>query len=77
MVERPRALAIVSAIVGLAKALRIVALAEGVESETVARQLQELGCQQGQGFLFSAPLSAGELAKLLPPAAGRGSGAMK
>lgn len=70
MVERPRALAIVSAIVGLAKALGIVALAEGVETETVAQHLQQLGCQRGQGFLFSAPLSAGELAKLLPPAAG-------
>lgn len=70
MDAQPRALAIVSAIVGLAKALGIVALAEGVETEATARQLQQLGCQQGQGFLFSAPLSAGELAKLLPPAAG-------
>ena len=36
----------------------------------------DIGCQQGQGFHFSAPLSAGELAKLLPPAGGSGSAAV-
>lgn len=67
MDEQPKALAIVAAVVGLAKALGIVALAEGIESETVARHLYALGCQQGQGFHFSPPMSAVELATWLLP----------
>ena len=66
---QPRTLKIVSAIVGLAKALGIVALAEGVQTEAVAHQLHRLGCQQAQGLHFGAPVSANELARLLPQAA--------
>ena len=70
MEKQPRALAIVSAIIGLARALGIVALAEGVETETAARHLHQLGCHQGQGFHLGTPVSAGDLAKSLSPAAG-------
>lgn len=77
MLEQPAALAIVAAIVGLAKALGITALAEGVETEADARRLHDLGCQMGQGFHFGAPLSAADLAKLLPPAASTGVAAVR
>lgn len=70
MEHQPRALAIVSAIIGLARALGIVALAEGVETETAARHLHQLGCHQGQGFHLGTPVSAADLAKSLSPAAG-------
>jgi EAL domain-containing protein (putative c-di-GMP-specific phosphodiesterase class I) len=47
--------AIVSAIVSLARALRIDAIAEGVEDEVQAALLRDLGCPLAQGYLFGAP----------------------
>jgi EAL domain-containing protein (putative c-di-GMP-specific phosphodiesterase class I) len=58
-------MAIVSAIVNLARALRIYVVAEGVETEEQAAQLHALGCDEAQGYLFTRPLPAGEIAKLL------------
>jgi EAL domain-containing protein (putative c-di-GMP-specific phosphodiesterase class I) len=43
-------------------------VAEGVETEEQAARLLELGCDEAQGFLFSRPIPAGEVTKLLPPA---------
>jgi len=70
MDDSPAALAIISAIVGLAQSLGIVALAEGIQTEKAARDLQELGCQQGQGFYFGEPRGARDLAKSLQPIQG-------
>jgi diguanylate cyclase (GGDEF)-like protein/PAS domain S-box-containing protein len=61
-------MAIVSTIINLARALRIGVVAEGVETEEQAARLLELGCDEAQGFLFSRPMPAEEVAKLLPPA---------
>ena len=47
--------AIVAAIVSLARALGIDAIAEGVEHESQAARLRELGCPLAQGYLFGAP----------------------
>jgi EAL domain-containing protein (putative c-di-GMP-specific phosphodiesterase class I) len=58
-------MAIVSAIVNLAKALGIFVVAEGVETEDQAVRLLALGCDEAQGYLFSRPLPADEAAKLL------------
>jgi sensor c-di-GMP phosphodiesterase-like protein len=41
------------AIVGLAAALDLVSIAEGVENGAQADRLLELGCELGQGYLFS------------------------
>jgi EAL domain-containing protein (putative c-di-GMP-specific phosphodiesterase class I) len=49
-------LAIVRAIVGLARHFGLVVVAEGVESERTVSMLEDLGCDVGQGFLFSRPL---------------------
>ncbi len=58
---------LVSAIVAIAESLDIVTVAEGVERVEQADRLQELGCDQAQGFLFSKPLGLADL----PAALGR------
>ena len=49
---------LVAAIVAMADALGIATIAEGVESETQAERLLELGCGLAQGFLYSRPQPA-------------------
>ena len=56
---------IVRTIVYLAKALNLNVVAEGIESIRQFHQLSMLGCEYGQGYLFSRPLPAREMEKLL------------
>jgi len=49
-------LAIVRAIVDLSRHFGLSVVAEGVESELTLGLLAEIGCDVGQGFLFSRPL---------------------
>jgi diguanylate cyclase (GGDEF)-like protein/PAS domain S-box-containing protein len=49
--------AIVESILALARTLNTSVVAEGIESEVQARELERLGCTHAQGFLFSRPLS--------------------
>ena len=51
-------LAIVRTIQRLAEALGFRTTAEGIETETVARQVSAIGCDYGQGYLFSRPMDA-------------------
>ena len=44
--------AIVGAIVGLARALRLSTVAEGIESPEQYQQMRSMGCEVGQGYLF-------------------------
>jgi len=53
--------AIVSSVIGLARAVGVVAVAEGVETTEQLAALQELGCGFGQGYLWSRPVPADEL----------------
>jgi EAL domain-containing protein (putative c-di-GMP-specific phosphodiesterase class I) len=57
--------AIVSAIVRMAHALKLEVVAEGVETLEQQQFLKALGCQVIQGFLFSRPLDARECTQLL------------
>lgn len=57
--------AIVRAVIGLAHALRLEVVAEGVETDTQRMRLQALGCGMGQGFFFSKPLPVEEINTLL------------
>ncbi|MGM1141420.1 EAL domain-containing protein [Escherichia coli] len=47
---------IVRIIFDLARYNRIPVIAEGVESEDVARELIKLGCVQAQGYLYQKPM---------------------
>ncbi|HEX6498973.1 MAG TPA: bifunctional diguanylate cyclase/phosphodiesterase [Micromonosporaceae bacterium] len=49
-------LAIVRAVVDLSRHFGLTVVAEGVESELTLTLLDEIGCDIGQGFLFSRPL---------------------
>ncbi|MBQ0932182.1 EAL domain-containing protein [Ideonella sp. 4Y16] len=52
--------AIVGATVAMAGAFGLQVVAEGIETEGQRRELAALGCHQGQGYLFSRPLSAAD-----------------
>lgn len=61
--------ALVRTIVALAGSLTLRTVAEGVEDERQQAQLVALGCNSAQGFLFSRPIPAAELEKLLEDSA--------
>jgi EAL domain-containing protein (putative c-di-GMP-specific phosphodiesterase class I) len=57
--------AIVKTISTLAHNLGMEVIAEGVETEEQCRQLRILGCEYGQGYLFSQPVDAYSAFRLL------------
>lgn len=59
MLANDTGLAIVQAVVTLAQTMGIAIVAEGIEHEEQADQLEQLWCTYGQGYLFSKPLEAG------------------
>ncbi|AKN17750.1 hypothetical protein MHAE_07689 [Mycobacterium haemophilum DSM 44634] len=58
-------LAIVRAIMALAKEFELEVVAEGVETTTAAQVLLKLGCHRAQGFLFSRPVNGATMESLL------------
>ncbi len=58
-------LQIVKTILELARILGMDVVAEGIETEEQRALLHKLGCRFGQGYLFSRPLAANEMEKLL------------
>ncbi len=66
--------AIVASIIDLAHAFGLTTIAEGVETPEQLAELKNLGCELGQGYLWSRPLPAAEAdewissaSALLPP----------
>jgi len=55
---QPAACAVVKAVCELAAALRLVVVAEGVETAAQAEAARLAGCDQLQGYLISRPLEA-------------------
>jgi diguanylate cyclase (GGDEF)-like protein/PAS domain S-box-containing protein len=60
--DRP---AIVESILALARTLNTSVVAEGIESDVQARELERLGCTHAQGFLFSRPLTVDDVEGVL------------
>jgi len=56
--------AVVKAVIGMADALGIEVVAEGVETETAAQRVLRHGCELAQGYLFSKPVPLDEIAAL-------------
>jgi EAL domain-containing protein (putative c-di-GMP-specific phosphodiesterase class I) len=63
--EDPDTAALVAAIVTLCLGHGVTCVAEGVETESQARSLVSLRCQFAQGFLFSPPLLASDIERML------------
>ncbi len=58
------AIAIIRAVVALAKSLDMATTAEGVETETEHQMVQDLGCTKVQGFFFGRPIPVEEARRL-------------
>ncbi len=59
--DKPESKAVVSSIVQLARSLKLVTAAEGIETEAQLAEIQTLGVDQGQGFLFGKAVPLAEL----------------
>jgi EAL domain-containing protein (putative c-di-GMP-specific phosphodiesterase class I) len=70
MTTREDCSAIVWAVTALAKALRMTTTAEGVETIEQFEQLRIAGCTEVQGYLFSKPKPASEVAHMLKSCTG-------
>lgn len=57
--------AIISAVINLGTSLSIDVVAEGIETTAQEIQLRELGCEYGQGFLFSKAVPCASVPDLL------------
>jgi diguanylate cyclase (GGDEF)-like protein len=63
--QREDSAAIVRAATGLAKALGMVSVAEGVETEAQMARIETEGCSEVQGYLISRPMPAREVCGFL------------
>ncbi len=61
--------AIVRAIIQMARSLNLKTIAEGVETEDMRSRLQTFGCDAAQGYLYSRPVPAEDIERLLRTAA--------
>lgn len=60
--KKAKSAALVKTIIAMANNLNLEVLAEGVENEAEANTLQAMGCDKIQGYLYSKPLTAIDLA---------------
>jgi diguanylate cyclase (GGDEF)-like protein/PAS domain S-box-containing protein len=58
---------IIAAVTGMAHALGMTVIAEGVETETQRDELTTIGCDAAQGYLFARPLTPDQLATMWEP----------
>ena len=61
----PNGRALASAVVALGRSLKLKVVAEGIERAEQEWDLCNLGCDFGQGYLYSKPVSAYQLAEML------------
>jgi diguanylate cyclase (GGDEF)-like protein/PAS domain S-box-containing protein len=61
----PNGRALASAVVALGRSLKLKVVAEGIERAEQEWDLRNLGCEYGQGYLYSKPITAYQLNDLL------------
>ena len=59
---------IVRLIIALARALNLETVAEGIETAIHSKELMRMGCFTGQGYFFSAPVTANQASDMLTAA---------
>ncbi|MCP3409804.1 EAL domain-containing protein [Bradyrhizobium sp. CCGB01] len=65
LATREDSMAIIRAVTGLGRSLGIVTTAEGVENDAQLELLRREGCTQAQGYFFSKPRPASDVALML------------
>jgi EAL domain-containing protein (putative c-di-GMP-specific phosphodiesterase class I) len=65
MLADPRRADIVGLVIALAHNLEMKVIAEGIETPAQLNRLRAIGCELGQGYLFSRPLSVPAVEQLL------------
>jgi diguanylate cyclase (GGDEF)-like protein len=65
LTERPDSIAIIRAVTGLGQSFGITTTAEGVETQEQLDQMRAEGCSEVQGYFYSKPVPAREIAQLL------------
>ena len=66
MLDNEESAAIVKSITSLAVSLGVPITAEGIESDEMRAYLDDIGCTDGQGWLYGRPTSKEELMRLFP-----------
>jgi diguanylate cyclase (GGDEF)-like protein/PAS domain S-box-containing protein len=61
LISDPRNRVLVDAAIVIGHSLNMDVIAEGIETEEEYRMLAQMGCDQGQGYLFARPLSLPDL----------------
>jgi len=65
LLDKPDAIGIIRAITSLGRSMGVTTTAEGVETQEQLDQMREEGCTEVQGYFYSRPVPAGEIAGLL------------
>jgi predicted signal transduction protein with EAL and GGDEF domain len=65
LIERPDSIAIIRAVAALGSSFGMTTLAEGVETKEQLDKMRAEGCTEVQGYFFSRPVPASEVARLL------------
>ena len=65
LIDKPDAIGIIRAIAGLGRSMGVTTTAEGVETQEQLDQMREEGCTEVQGYFYSRPVPAAEIAGLL------------
>jgi len=65
LIDKPDSIAIIRAVAGLGHSFRMTTTAEGVETQEQLDQMRAEGCTEVQGYFYSKPIPASDVAQLI------------